>query len=323
MIAILRKLGTAARMLASPGGVRKFVELSGTRWRQFKVKRHKGLPFRYTNRAGSRFVCIPASATSVYEYVSNGYQQIEIGVCREWVRAGDACLDIGANIGLTTSSLAACVGSEGLVVSVEPAPATHAVLRQGMQLLGHQNIRFESVCVTDRRDTVRFMVATGEGSDLEASMQIEASQLDRFTEITVPAVTIDSLLDKYPIKDRLALAKIDTEGVEPMALRGGARLFNRERLPLFVSEVNRVTLANFGFTPSDVLQFFPDELFELFHVPHSRSDLAPRFECGRIYALPDAMAHDWPIYSKLIAVPRAGHYACRRRAIANLLGTSA
>ena len=102
-------------------------------------------------------------------------------------------------------------------------------------------------------------------------------------------------------------------------MRSGSQLFGRDRLPLFVVEVQKRSLANFGLKPLDVLHFFPGELFELFHVQRSYSDLTPQFEHGRLYTLPDPMAHNWPWYSNLIAVPRVGRYVNRRSAITNLL----
>src|SRR5262249_53016279 len=155
---------------------------------------------------GNRFICIPTSATSVHQYLTTScYEEIELRICRQWLCPGDACLDIGANIGLMTSSFASCVGSKGLVVAVEPAPATHAFLRQGMQLLGYHNIRLEPVCVADHIGPAPFMVATSEGSDGLASMKIHDWQSGQFTEVIVPAVTIESLIDKHGIADRLSL----------------------------------------------------------------------------------------------------------------------
>lgn len=188
-----------------------------------------------------------------------------------------------------------------------------------MQLLDLRNVLFEQVCVADHGGPVPFMVATSEGSDVEASMKIDALRSGQFTEIMVEAVTIDSLVEKYGIANQLAFIKIDVEGAEPIALRSASRVFDQGRLPLFIIEVHRGTLANFGLKPLDVLKFFPRELFELFHVQRSRSDLKPQFEYGRLYALPDARAHDWPWYSNLIAVPRVGPYASRRLIIAGLL----
>jgi FkbM family methyltransferase len=256
----------------------------------------------------------------VHEYLSaSRYEEVELRICRQWLRSGDACLDIGANIGLMTARFAACVGSKGIVVSVEPAPSTYAFLRQGMQLLGYRNVRLEQACVADRTGPVPFMVATSEGSDVEASMKIDTLNSGRFSEVIAAAVTIDGLVEKHRIAERLSLVKIDIEGAEPMALRSSSLVFHQDRLPLFVTEVHKGALANFGLKPLDVLQFFPGELFELFHVQRSRSDLMPQFDYGRPYALPVPKAHAWPWYSNLIAVPRIGRYAQRRLKIAGLL----
>jgi FkbM family methyltransferase len=278
----------------------------------------------YMMRNGSRFVCIPASATSVHEYVNDEcYEEIELRICRQWLRPGDACLDIGANIGLISASFAESVGPQGVVVAVEPAPATHRFLHQATNLLGRHrhNIRLEAICVADHSGQVPFMVATTRGSDVEASMKIEAHKLGQFAEIMVPALTVDSLIDKHRIRDSLALVKIDIEGGEPMALCGGASLFECERLPLFIIEMQRASLANFRFKPSDVLKFFPEQLFELFYVQRSRSDSTELSEHGCLYALSDQRIHALPIYSNLVIVPRSGRYADRREAIAEILGS--
>src|SRR5262245_18703046 len=187
MTAILRKLLTAARLLAAPGGLRKAADASRMNLRRLNILWHRGRPFHYISGDGCRFVCIPISATSVHQYLISCYEEIEMRICRQWLHPGDACLDIGANIGFLTSSFAACVGTNGLVVAVEPAPATCGFLRQGMQLLGYHNIRFEPVCVADRNGPVSFMIATSEGSDVEASMKIHPWKSGQFTELKIPA----------------------------------------------------------------------------------------------------------------------------------------
>jgi FkbM family methyltransferase len=319
MNTILRKLTTVARLLASPKSLSGIVEASRKNVCRLNILCHAGRPFVYTRRDGMRFVCIPASPTSVHEYENKhiGYEEIELRICRQWLQPGDACFDIGANIGLMTHSFSMCVGSKGLVVSVEPAP--NDFLFQAMQLLGLHNVHREPFCVADHEGLVPFMVATSAGSDVEASMKIDARKSDKFAQIMIPAVTIDSLIEKHGVMERLALVKVDIEGAEPMAFAGGARIFDRDRLPLFVAEVHKAQLANFGFTPLDVVGFFPIELFELFHVQRSTSDLTPRFEFGRLYPLLNPTTHDWPWYSNLVAVPRVGRYAHRRLAIAGLL----
>ncbi|MCE9591076.1 MAG: FkbM family methyltransferase [Planctomycetes bacterium] len=320
MNTLFRKCRSAARLLAAPGGLGRVGESLRKNARRAVIRLQGDKPFLYTRYDGSRFVCTPGSMTSEREYERcHGHEEVELEIALGWLRPGDACLDLGANIGLMSASFASRVGADGLVVSVEPAPTTHALLRRAMELLGHANVRLEQVCVSDVPGEVPFMVSVTDGYDTEASMKVSAAKSSLFREAMVPSVTIDSLIEKHAVANRLALVKIDIEGAEPMGLSGAGRLFGREDLPMFAAEVQKVSLANFNYKPMDVLRFFPTELFELYHVRRSTRDDNPRFEVGRLYPLPDPAAHEWPWYSNLVAVPRRGRYADRRAAIAGLL----
>lgn len=321
MPAILRKIRTAGRMLFSPGGLQRVREATRANLRERRVARAKGQPFHYTLRTGMPFVCIPDSKTSVHTFVADlGYEEIELDICRRWLKPGDGCMDIGANIGLVAAAFSQAVGPNGCVVAIEPAPNTHRHMTRAIGLLNLTGVvRPEAVCVSDAPGHVTFMAAKQDGLDETASMKIDPSRAQGFTEVTVPAVTIDSLIEKHGLAGRLSLIKIDIEGAEPLALRGAAKLFASGNLPLFVVEVHTVAMKNFNHQPMDILRHFPAADFELFHVQRSRTDLTPAFEFGRLYPLPDPAGHRWPYYSNVIAVPRRGPFAARRSQIAGLL----
>ena len=277
MNTVLRKLHTAARLFASPNGFSGIVEASRKNVRRLNMICHAGQPFFYTRRDGTRFVCIPTAPTSVHEYENThvGYEESELRICRQWLQPGDACFDIGANIGLMTVSFSTCIGSQGIVISVNLRPILRIAFAGRFQLLGLRNVHIEPCCIADHEGIVSFMMANNKGNDVEASMRIDARKSGDFAQILVPAVTINGLIDKYGIAERVALVKVDIEGAEPLAFLGGTRIFECDRVPLFVAEVHKASLANFGFRPLDVVRFFPVDLFELFHVQRSCSDLSP------------------------------------------------
>jgi FkbM family methyltransferase len=315
---VLRKARTAAKLISAPGGLRKIGSILHANFLSLNA-RLRGKPFIYVLQDGVRFVCVPRSATSLQLYVARGHgEEVEVKLCRAWLRKGDACLDIGANIGMMTASFAQTVGPDGVVVSVEPAPETYTVLCEGVRLLSCENVRALQACVSDRSGSVKFMAASVEGRDVFAAMKVRDWDRENFHAILVPAITIDDLLSKYGVENRVSLVKIDIEGAEPLALRAASRLFERERLPLFMVEIHRG--SPFGFTPADILAFFPTELFDLFHVQRSISDLMPRFEHGRLYPLRED--HDWPWLSNLIAAPRIGAYAGRRNCLDGSITTA-
>lgn len=317
---ITRKARTAAGMLLARNGANRLQAAVRDNVRNLIVDMHGGRPFRYPLSLGFPFVCIPHSATSRQLYVSNSpYEEVEANVCRAWLRPGDNCLDIGANVGVMSTLFAQGVGPAGMVIAVEPVPATEAHLRQAIELLTLQPVRIEQVCVSDRQGTVDFMVPDQDGADILASLKVAAEVAPGFHRESVESTTLNLLVRKHRIEGNVALVKIDIEGAEPLALEGASSLCAASDPPLFLIEVHKAALANFSYTPADVLRFFPRERFDLYHVQRSKSDATPRFELGVLYPLADGAAHVWPWYSNIIAVPRQGRFAERRSRIASLL----
>jgi len=232
---------------------------------------------------------------------------------------GDACLDIGANVGFFAASFANCVKSQGYVVAVEPGPDTCAALRTTLQTLRVDQVHVEEAAVSNETGEVTFMVARDAAMDATASMKVSADQSDAFRPHRVPAVTIDSLVEKHGIAGKLAVLKIDIEGAEPLALAGATHLLDPEHLPLCLIEIHRIALSNFGHVPENIWRFFPQDQFDLYHAHRSTGDLTPAFVHGQLYRLTDPAAHPWPWYSNMLAVPRVGKYASRRSRIATLL----
>jgi FkbM family methyltransferase len=277
-----------------------------------QIARHGGKAFIYRTASGDRFVCIPGSSTSEQLFLSDErYEESELHCCVAWLERGDACLDVGANIGQFSAPLADAVGPSGRVVAIEPAPDTVAHLRTTIRCLGLSNVAVEPACATHTAGEVEFRAAAGNTCDIVASMKVGKSD-GTFRTVRVPGSTLDEIADRHGIRDRVALIKMDVEGAEPLALQGGERLLAGERLPLFVVEIHRHALSNYGFSPADVLRFFPQERFDLFHVQRSRSDLAAGIAFGVPYRLSEPFRHPWPWNSNLIAVPRVGIYSCRQ-----------
>jgi FkbM family methyltransferase len=312
MAIIAQKLKTIGRTLFREHPAKTLAAAARRNLRLWRVARHRGKTFSYRTGCGDKFVCIPGSATSVQQFVGDDhYEEVELTLCMSWLQSGDACLDVGANIGQFAVRMARAVTAAGFVLAVEPGPDTVAHLRTAIAHLGLSQVRIEPVCVSDSAGEVEFQMAIGQTSDVEAAMKVNAGA-GGFRGVSVPSLTLNDLIERHGIGERLALVKIDIEGAEPLALRGGNRIFDRQRLPLIVIEIHRAALGNFGFGPADVFRFFPAEHFDLYHVQRSRSDLTPRFAYGKIYPLRDPAAHPWPWYSNLIAVPRVGDYAKRR-----------
>ena len=88
--------------------------------------------------------------------------------------------------------------------------------------------------------------------------------------VACKVTTLDAALAEL---DRVALLKIDIEGAELLALKGGAELIARTR-PAIVCEVDAEFLRGFGQQPSDVIGF----LSQWDYRPHRYDGAARRLE---------------------------------------------
>src|SRR5258708_28290529 len=63
---------------------------------------------------------------------------------------GDVCLDIGANIGALSLSMAHLVGATGHVVAFEPGPLPFGRLTQNLELSGARNVEAHQIGLADK-----------------------------------------------------------------------------------------------------------------------------------------------------------------------------
>jgi FkbM family methyltransferase len=157
---------------------------------------------------------------------------------RSWIRntlrAGEVALDLGANVGLITVTMAAAVGGGGRVVAFEPLPAAAELLRVSVRENGFEDrVRIETAAIGDHSGTVHLLSAPN--GNLSAS-HLVAEARSRAT-VRVRMVTLDGLDLPRPVR----LIKADIEGAEPLALAGAERLLREDR-PLILCEVNPVRL---------------------------------------------------------------------------------
>jgi FkbM family methyltransferase len=135
-------------------------------------------------------------------------------------------LDVGANIGLSSVTLARLVGK---VRSFEPSPHNAGFLQRNLQLNGVRNVEVTQAAVSDAPGVLTFHEAQfGAGSHVMSPGDLSRGA----PSIEVPCLTLDSL--DLP---RVDFMKIDVEGHEPEVLAGARRLLERDR-PLIFTELN-------------------------------------------------------------------------------------
>jgi FkbM family methyltransferase len=176
----------------------------------------------------------------------------------ELVGPGGVCVDVGAEFGLYTWSLADLVGPSGAIHAVEPQPDLGRLLRFGAWVVGAQNVTIHGVALGDEpgdghlsqpsRGVLRVHGRTfladgthGLGSNAE---------FHHHRSIDVHVDTLDGLVGRLGLP-RLDLIKADVEGAEARLLAGGSATLTRFR-PHLLLELEDRHLERFD-TSADVV----------------------------------------------------------------------
>lgn len=144
-------------------------------------------------------------------------QATELSVIRKSIRPGDLVCDVGANKGSYLYWMARWAGR---AVAFEPQAGLADYLNTVTRGLGLSNVTIEQKGVSARSGVLELYVPSVNSP--EASLvPIEGAQT-----VKVPVVSLD---DYFAGSERVALLKIDVEGVELDVFRGADRLLREDR----------------------------------------------------------------------------------------------
>ena len=164
----------------------------------------------------------------IERYMLKGvYEPESIAIFKKYICADNVCIDIGANVGALTLAMAQLVGKHGKVYSFEPGPRSFERLKYNVQL----NKEYENIvqCVnegiSDRDETLFWE---------EEIHNLGNAVLKNVGTIKVPVTTIDKYFSNKNI-EHIDFVKIDIEGMEIHALRGGNKTWKKYK-PIFYFE---------------------------------------------------------------------------------------
>jgi FkbM family methyltransferase len=159
------------------------------------------------------------------------------------LRPDDVLYDVGANVGLVALHAAKTCRT----VAFEPDPSFRQRLEANSGLNPDRPIEIEPVAVSDSDGTVElFTDGAGGKSPSLVHQRGEAGS------VSVSARSLDSLIAEG-LLPRPTVVKMDIEGAEILALRGGKKLFSGPDRPrLMFIEVHDGFLAGFGSSPEEV-----------------------------------------------------------------------
>ena len=193
------------------------------------------------------------------------------------LRPGSTAIDGGANIALHTLQMAQAVLPDGLVVAIEPVP----------DFLQQISTRLQAFQIPDhlvRRVPYGLSSAPGEADFFQVTHPMQHGmsglrnryylQNHQVKQIRVGLTTLDTVCRDL---DRIDFIKLDLEGAELDALRGGRRTLERFR-PAVAIEQDQNSPASFGYSWDDLLEYFDSLQYEIYDLFGLRYSEAAMFE---------------------------------------------
>jgi FkbM family methyltransferase len=165
-------------------------------------------------------------------FLSGGFERAELEEARRHARPGSTAIDVGANVGVYTVTLARAVGPAGGVLAFEPFPETVRRLEENVRLNGLANVAVHSKAVAAEPGEVELRLGSDPGFHSTATV---AERRGSGASLRVLATTLD---EEWEAAGRppLSFVKIDTEGAEEAVVLG-ARDLLREQRPVVLAEV--------------------------------------------------------------------------------------
>jgi protein O-GlcNAc transferase len=186
-------------------------------------------------------VVVPDSLDLITPYVLSeqlDFFEDELRFVRRLLRPGHMVVDIGANYGVYTVSMAKKVGASGHVWAFEPASSTGEFLQRSILAGGLEQVTLEQKAVSSASGVAQ--LALQGHAELNSIVHGESSAA---ASETVWLVTLDECMEQFRWTD-IELIKIDAEGEERNIVRGGRRFF-AELSPLVQYELRQAEDVNF------------------------------------------------------------------------------
>ena len=199
------------------------------------------------------------------------------------LQPGWCCIDVGANHGYYTLLMAGIVGTSGRVVALEPNPKLVALLRQTIEVNGHQTFTtVRSDAVSDSvGQKIKLFIPQGRGMNASITHAVTAN--DEVLE--VETTTIDQITADWSAVDFI---KIDAEGAEEGIWRGMQQTLRKHCHVAIVLEFNCDRYAD----PAAFLLAIEAEGFALRHIDFDAEIKPLTLE----QCLSERLHQDWLLY---------------------------
>jgi FkbM family methyltransferase len=211
--------------------------------RCFPIKRGKGIAQAIVMRTAMREpqaldVQLPCGARlqiSTGEVIGQNlairgeFETAELAACSRLARPGTRAIDVGANVGIFTLTLAQAVGASGRVLALEPLVDNHVRLLENIARNGFRHV---DARLAAAGDVPGFVEIRSDGDPAYVSMRGSAVASTSGAS-RVPVRTLDELWQEAG-RPLVSFVKIDVEGLEPAVVAGARGMLSACRPHLLV-----------------------------------------------------------------------------------------
>jgi len=204
----------------------------------------------------------------------NPHERGEVKFLESIVKESMNVIDIGANVGITTVTIARKIGKRGKLHSFEPVPEYFDILKENISSNGLENAKVYELAVTDQVGRAPFY-------QKELSSGIVFEEGAKKSEVST--TSIDRFLSGEKI-ERIDLINMDCEGSELLVLKGAKETLRKNELKIFC-EIHHDFLKQLGQSVEELVQYLQGLEFQVRSVSLNDLKTGDNFEnCEYIYA---------------------------------------
>jgi len=205
---------------------------------------------------------------------ANPHEGAEVEFLESIAKEGMTVIDVGANIGITTVTVAKKIGGKGKVYAFEPLRGYFDVLKKNLSANGLKNVKAFELALVGRVGRIDFYE-----NELSSSIVSRGST----NKTMVDATTLDNFVKEQKV-ERIDLINMDCEGSELLVLKGAERTLRKNKVKIFC-EIHPDALEELGQSVGDIVEYLQRLGLEVHSVSLDDLKIGSDFEnCEYIYA---------------------------------------
>ena len=181
------------------------------------------------------------------------------------LESGAVAVDVGANVGAHTLTLARLVGSTGRVLAFEPNPAIRSRLERNVAMNSLENVDIYDCALGDIEAQMHLRVPAADSKEAANPGMASLVALDTPHDLVkVDVAILDGLWASTGLQ-RLDLVKIDVQGYEAPVVRGMAALIKKFE-PVVIFEYEDWAWRKAGTSFDDIAEMFDQQSYALWQI---------------------------------------------------------